>query len=132
MADDVRTQLESIHAADAEAKTSGSGAAGARAAAERAKRWEPVLAGILADPARPHACPFCGEPAVHASWAVFSTHRLASVDIWCDGCDQRMHCACRLDEVAPDAADSYPPGAVHPTAEMARQISQVGRRRGWW
>src|SRR6266404_5150288 len=97
-----------------------------RVAAAMAKdlQWDPLYEKIYQDPSQPHACPFCGNPTVHASWALYSIEpRGASMDIWCDSCHERTHSAVLLPDHLPD---SYPPGVKKFEAEMTKSIFDAG------
>ncbi len=98
----------------------------------RHDQWDGPVQRLLDKPDHLELCPFCNQVAVKASWAVFSNKgegRLASLDVWCEACRERMHAVYVLPANAPD---SYPPGIVKYEAEMTKRIFGEGEKRGWW
>lgn len=99
---------------------------------ERHAKWDAPLQRLFEHPDDLEPCPFCGQTAVRASWAVFSDKhegRLASLDVWCERCREHMHAVYILPANAPD---SFPPGFVKYEAEMTKKISDAGKKRKWW
>jgi C4-type Zn-finger protein len=98
----------------------------------RHAKWDTPVQRLFQQPDHLEGCPFCGQKAVKASWAMFSNkgeERLASLDVCCEVCGERMHGVYVLPEKVPD---SYPPGVVKYEAEMTKRLFKTGQDKEWW